>query len=77
MKTKYQVSMENTYLGPINPIPDDIFVSISLNILAHPIAFIYYCRTAKDFNEIIKNLNFMLGICTSVGRDDFKRNRLV
>lgn len=28
MKTKYNVSLENTYLGPINTVPETFFVSI-------------------------------------------------
>lgn len=28
MKKKYNVSLENTFLGPIFPIPDNFFVSV-------------------------------------------------
>lgn len=28
MKTKYRVSTENTYMGPIASVPDSLFVSI-------------------------------------------------
>lgn len=31
MKTKYKVSIENTFLGPINPVPESFLVNVFLN----------------------------------------------